>query len=126
MRISDWSSDVCSSDLIRLSYNAPDPDLRLYDIDNVEILEGPQGTLYGAGSLGGIIRVVPKAPDPRAMTVQAIAGLSITQHGDPGGDIAAIANLPVGEDGHALSLVGYMLTAGGYIDHQLRSDVQTA
>ena len=105
---------------IRLSYNAPDPDLRLYDIDNVEILEGPQGTLYGAGSLGGIIHVVPKAPDPRAMTVQAIAGLSITQHGDPGGDIAAIANLPVGEDGHALRLVGYMLTDGGYIDNPLR------
>src|SRR3546814_3502272 len=126
MRISDWSSDVCSSDLIRLSYNAPDPDLRLYDIDNVEIIEGPQGTLYGEGTLGGIIRVVPKAPDPRAMTVQAIAGLSITQHGDQGGDIAAIANLPVGEDGHALSLVGYMLNDGGYIDNQLRSDVQTA
>ena len=105
---------------IRLSYNAPDPDLRLYDIDNVEILEGPQGTLYGAGSLGGIIHVVPKAPDPRAMSVQAIAGLSITQHGDPGGDIAAIANLPVGEDGHALRLVGYMLTDGGYIDNPLR------
>ena len=105
---------------IRLSYNAPDPDLRLYDVDTVEILEGPQGTLYGAGSLGGIIRLVPKAPDPRAMTVQAIAGVSITQHGDPGGDIAAIANLPVGEDGHALRLVGYMLTDGGYIDNPLR------
>lgn len=105
---------------IRLSYNAPDPDLRLYDIDNVEILEGPQGTLYGAGSLGGIIRVIPKAPDPREMTVQAIAGLSITQHGDPGGDIAAIANIPVSDNGHALRLVGYMLTDGGYIDNPLR------
>lgn len=105
---------------IRLSYNAPDPDLRLYDVDNVEILEGPQGTLYGAGSLGGIIRVTPKAPDPREMTVQAIAGLSLTQHGDPGGDIAAIANLPVGDKGHALRLVGYMLTDGGYIDNPLR------
>jgi outer membrane receptor protein involved in Fe transport len=105
---------------IRLSYNAPDPDLRLYDIDNVEILEGPQGTLYGAGSLGGIIHVVPKAPDPRAMSIQAIAGVSVTQHGDPGGDIAAIANLPVGDDGHALRLVGYMLTEGGYIDNPLR------
>lgn len=105
---------------IRLSYNAPDPDLRLYDVDNVEILEGPQGTLYGAGSLGGIIRVVPKAPDPRAMSMQAIAGVSITQHGDPGGDIAAIANLPVGDNGHALRLVGYMLTDGGYIDNPLR------
>ncbi|HWW55819.1 MAG TPA: TonB-dependent receptor, partial [Sphingopyxis sp.] len=105
---------------IRLSYNAPDPDLRLYDIDNVEILEGPQGTLYGAGSLGGIIRVVPKAPDPSGMTVQAIAGVSVTQHGDPGGDIAAIANVPVGDGGNALRLVGYMITDGGYIDNPLR------
>lgn len=105
---------------IRLSYNAPDPDLRLYDVDAVEVLEGPQGTLYGAGSLGGIIRVVPKAPNPGAMELQAIAGASITQHGDPGGDIAAITNLPVGDDGHALRLVGYMLTDGGYIDNPLR------
>ncbi len=63
---------------------------------------------------------MPKAPDPRAMSVQAIAGLSVTQHGDPGGDIAAIANLPVGDNGHALRLVGYMLTDGGYIDNPLR------
>jgi len=105
---------------IRLSYNAPDPDLRLYDVDAVEVLEGPQGTLYGAGSLGGIIRVVPNAPNPGAMELQAIAGASITQHGDPGGDIAAIANLPVGNDGHALRLVGYMLTDGGYIDNPQR------
>ncbi|WP_422061178.1 TonB-dependent receptor [Sphingopyxis sp.] len=104
---------------IRLTYNAPDPDLRLYDIDSVEVLEGPQGTLYGAGSLGGIIRSVPKAPDPRDMKLQAIAGISATQHGDPGGDIAAIVNLPVGDDGHALRLVGYMLTDGGYIDNPL-------
>ena len=104
---------------IRLSYNAPDPDLRLYDIDSVEVLEGPQGTLYGAGSLGGIIRTLPKAPDPRETSVQAIAGLSLTQHGDPGGDIAAIANIPVAED-HALRLVGYMITDGGYIDNPLR------
>lgn len=105
---------------IRLSYNAPDPDLRLYDIDSVEILEGPQGTLYGAGSLGGIIRTLPKAPDARAVTLQTIAGLSLTQHGDSGGDIAGIVNLPVGENGHALRLVGYMITDGGYIDNPLR------
>jgi outer membrane receptor protein involved in Fe transport len=105
---------------IRLSYNAPDPDLRLYDIQNVEILEGPQGTLYGAGSLGGIIRVVPTPPDPDRQTVQAIAGVSLTQHGDPGGDIGAIANVPLGENGHALRLVGYMLSDGGYIDNPMR------
>jgi len=104
---------------IRLSYNAPDPDLRLYDIDSVEVLEGPQGTLYGAGSLGGIIRTIPKAPDPVESSVQAIAGFSLTQHGDPGGDLAAIANVPVG-DRHALRLVGYTISDGGYIDNPLR------
>ena len=104
---------------IRLSYNAPDPDLRLYDIQSVEVLEGPQGTLYGAGSLGGIIRVVPQAPDPRDQYVQASAGVSFTQHGDPGGDIGATLNLPVA-DRHALRLVGYMVSDGGYIDNPLR------
>ena len=110
---------------IRLSYNAPDPDLRLYDIDSVEILEGPQGTLYGAGSLGGIIRSVPKAPDPREVKLQAIAGVSATQHGDPGGDIAGIVNVPFGDGGSAARFVGYVLTDGGYIDNPLlgRNDV---
>lgn len=105
---------------IRLSYNAPDPDLRLYDVESVEILEGPQGTLYGAGSLGGIIRVVPQPPDPDVQMVQASAGVSLTQHGDPGGDIGATVNLPIGETGHALRLVGYMISDGGYIDNPLR------
>ncbi|WP_033073294.1 TonB-dependent receptor domain-containing protein [Sphingopyxis sp. MWB1] len=104
---------------IRLAYNAPDPDLRLYDVDGVEILEGPQGTLYGAGSLGGIIRVVPRPPDPQDPEMQVIAGLSATQHGEPGGDIAAIANLPVGDKGHALRLLGYNISEGGYIDNPL-------
>lgn len=108
---------------IRLSYNAPDPDLRLYDLDGVEVVEGPQGTLYGAGSLGGIIRLVPSAPNPDVSEYQAIAGVSLTQHGQPGGDIAAIINMPIAQNhhggGHALRLVGYMISDGGYIDNPL-------
>lgn len=104
---------------IRLSYNAPDPDLRLYDIDRVEILEGPQGTLYGAGSLGGIIRIIPKAPDPSATALIASAGVSLVQHGAPGGDISGTANIPLGDGGHALRLTGYSVSDGGYIDNPL-------
>jgi outer membrane receptor protein involved in Fe transport len=101
---------------VRLSYNAPDPDLRLYDISSVEVLEGPQGTLYGAGSMGGIIRIVPAAPDPSAFRLAAAGGASLTWHGDPGADLGGMVNLPLG-GGNALRLVGYGIEDGGYIDN---------
>lgn len=100
---------------LRLTYNAPDPDLRLYDIQSVEVLEGPQGTLYGAGSLGGIVRIMPRAPEPGLTAGYVSGGVSATQHGAPGGDIGGWANLPVGQTG-ALRLVGYGISEGGYID----------
>jgi iron complex outermembrane receptor protein len=74
----------------RLTFNAPDPDLRLYDIGRIEVLEGPQGTLYGTGSLGGIVRLVPNAPDPSGIAATVTAGLTATQHGNPGGDLSAM------------------------------------
>jgi iron complex outermembrane recepter protein len=109
----------------RLNYNAPDPDLRLFDIDRVEILEGPQGTLYGAGSLGGVIRVMPNRPRTDAVLGMVSAGATATQHGDPGADLAAVLNLPLAEDRLGLRIVGYGMQDGGYIDDTLqgRDDV---
>lgn len=110
---------------LRLSYNAPDPDLRLQDINRVEVLEGTQGTLYGAGSLGGIIRLVPNDPDPRGFTLDATAGLSLTQHGEPGGDISTTINAPLGNGRHALRVTAYGVSDGGYIDNPLRGENDT-
>lgn len=109
---------------LRLSYNAPDPDLRLYDIASVEVLEGPQGTLYGAGSLGGIIRTVPNAPELGATSASIAGGLSATWHGDPGADLGGTLNVPLGER-MALRVVGYGVSEGGYIDNPVldRRDV---
>lgn len=101
---------------MRLNYAAPDPDLKLYDVGRVEVLEGPQGTLYGAGSLGGIIRVMPNAPNLAEYGGQMSAGLSATQHGDPGGDLSATLNLPIISEKLALRVVGYGVQDGGYID----------
>jgi outer membrane receptor protein involved in Fe transport len=101
---------------MRLNYAAPDPDLKLYDVGRVEVLEGPQGTLYGAGSLGGIIRIMPNAPNLGAFGGQVSAGLSATQHGDPGGDLSATLNLPIVSEKLALRVVGYGIREGGYID----------
>lgn len=101
---------------IRVNYNAPDPDLRLYDINSVEVLEGPQGTLYGAGSLGGIIRANPNRPNlgqTEAYTSYAIAS---TAEGDESVDGHMVVNIPLVPDKIAVRMVGYGAREGGYID----------
>ncbi|HEY6815238.1 MAG TPA: TonB-dependent receptor [Croceibacterium sp.] len=107
---------------VRLSYNAPDPDLQLYDLQRVEVLEGPQGTLYGAGSLGGILRLVPNSPDPSRASAAFSGGLLATQHGGFGGDLSAMANLPIARERLALRAVVYGSSEGGYIDDLGRSE----
>jgi outer membrane receptor protein involved in Fe transport len=101
---------------LRLSYNAPDPDLRLSDLERVEVLEGPQGTLYGAGSLGGIIRIVPNMPEMDVTSGSAMIGGELVQHGEPGADANATLNLPLAPDRAALRVTLDAATRGGYID----------
>ena len=70
--------------------------LRLQDLDHVEILRGPQGTLYGSGSLGGTIRFIQNAPDPTAFSAKTEVGVSKTDHTHAiNDDINAMINLPV-------------------------------
>jgi len=101
---------------VRLTFNAPDPNLHLYDIKRVELLEGPQGTLYGTGSLGGILRLVPAEPDSSGFAAVASAGLLAIDHGGWGGDGSAMLNLPIVTGRLALRLVGYKSVEPGYID----------
>jgi outer membrane receptor protein involved in Fe transport len=101
---------------VRLNYNAPDPDLNLYDIARVELVEGPQGALYGAGSLGGILRLVPNNPKLGHVEATMAAGVTVTEDGHPGYDLAAMGNLPILRDMLALRLVGYRSIDGGYIN----------
>ncbi len=72
--------------------------LRLKDLERVEILRGPQGTLYGSGSLGGTVRFVQNRPDPNAFDAQLEAGLSDTRHtNSPNGDVNGMLNVPFGD-----------------------------
>jgi iron complex outermembrane receptor protein len=72
--------------------------LRLGDLDHVEILRGPQGTLYGSGSLGGTIRFVQNAPDPSAFDAKLEAGASKTQHTHAmNEDVSGMLNLPLSD-----------------------------
>ncbi|UNU44463.1 TonB-dependent receptor [Sphingopyxis sp. YF1] len=100
---------------IPINYNGPDPALRLPDVERVEVLEGPQGTLYGAGTLGGVIRVVPRAPRAGSFEGSLSIGLTSLSHGEAGGNVSATINVPVGENA-ALRVTGYGAREGGYID----------
>lgn len=101
---------------VRLNYSAPDPNLNLYDIGRVEVIEGPQGTLYGTGSLGGIIRLVPNPPNLGSSSGSLTAGIVTTNEGGTGGDIAAMINQPVIPDRLAVRAIVYRAINPGYID----------
>ncbi len=72
--------------------------LRLQDLERVEVLRGPQGTLYGSGSLGGTIRFVQNAPDSSAFDAKATLGVSDTAHtAQPNEDVSGMLNVPLSE-----------------------------
>ncbi|HUN26329.1 MAG TPA: TonB-dependent receptor [Steroidobacteraceae bacterium] len=87
--------------------------LRLQDLDRVEILRGPQGTLYGSGSLGGTIRFVQNAPDPSGFDARVQVDAGDTAHTDrPNGDVNGMLNVPF-SDTLALRLnAGWTYDAG--------------
>lgn len=100
-----------------ITYNAPDPDLRLVDVDRVELMRGPQGPLYGLGSMGGIVRVVTRKPDLSRFSASGAIGGAVTQSGDPSYSLDGVVNLPVVPGRVALRGVAYRETAGGYVDN---------
>ncbi len=90
--------------------------LRLGDLDHVEILRGPQGTLYGSGSLGGTIRFVQNAPDPSGFDARAEAGLSKTDHTHAlNQDYSGMLNLPI-TDTFAVRLNASWTADAGFIN----------
>lgn len=103
-------------DEVPLGYAGPEPSLNLYDMRSVEVLEGPQGTLYGAGAIGGIIRLTPNPVDLTHAATTMTGGVTLTQGGAPGFDIAGMANMPVMQDSVGVRFVGYRQQGGGYID----------
>lgn len=105
---------------VQLANSGPDPNLVLYDVDQVEILEGPQGTLYGSGAIGGVIRIVPRPPEPGRTAAALSTGVTATQGGALGGEAAGMINLPVFGNVGAIRLVGYGSRDGGYVDDVLR------
>lgn len=100
----------------RITYDAPDPDLLLIDVDRVEVLKGPQGPLYGSGALGGIFHIVTNAPDLTKATAAATLVGQSGGHGGLGGGADATVNLPLITGTLALRAVGYVRADPGWLD----------
>jgi iron complex outermembrane recepter protein len=88
----------------------------LYDLNRVEVLRGPQGTLYGSGSMGGTIRVIPNAPNPDVFESSAEVKFADTDHGGFDHGENAMINLPFWGGLAALRIVGSYSFDAGWID----------
>ena len=101
-------------------------DIKLVDIERVEVLKGPQGTLYGSGSLAGTVRNIPVAPKIDDFEGRISIGLSDTNGtGDMNSEVKGVLNLPLVDDRLAMRLVAYRYENDGYIDNIAGSDSQT-
>jgi iron complex outermembrane receptor protein len=91
------------------------PDLDLVDVSRVEVLRGPQGTLFGSGSLSGTVRYITNAPELGVIRGTVDLGASIAGGGNAGGDTKLALNVPLG-DQTALRVAAYYTRMPGYID----------
>lgn len=91
------------------------PDVDLFDLSRVEVLRGPQGTLFGSGSLSGTVRYITNAPELGVTSGNAEFSVSSIQDGGIGGTAKAAMNRPLG-DKAAMRVAAYYTQYGGFID----------
>jgi outer membrane receptor protein involved in Fe transport len=103
------------------------PDLALFDLQRVEVLKGPQGTLYGEGSMGGAVKMILNRPDTAAYSARAEASFGSISDGGNTYGVKGAVNLPLGERVAARVVASYD-DNGGFIDNSLtgRKDVNSS
>jgi iron complex outermembrane recepter protein len=96
-------------------------DVDFFDVDRVEVLRGPQGTLYGSSSMGGALRILTAQPDPTGFSAKAETGISTMDGGGTGYVGKAAVNVPL-SDNAAIRFVGAYEHIPGYVDHAASGD----
>ena len=101
------------------SGQVPGRNLDIYaaDLERIEVLEGPQGTLFGGGALSGVLRYITNKPKLDVTEGNVDAGYGITAHGDPNSNVTAVLNVPLIENTLAVRGVIYSDRQGGYINN---------
>ena len=90
-------------------------DVNPFDMQRVEVLKGPQGTLYGAGALGGVVRYISNAPSTAGYASEIQVGAQSVAHGGTGWETNAMINMPLG-DKAAIRVTGFYQDRPGFID----------
>ena len=90
-------------------------DFDTWDLQRIEVLRGPQGTLYGAGSEGGLLKYVTNAPDPTRFAAALQLGDDDVAHGENAGSVKGMVNIPL-TDRAAFRMSGFYSTLPGFID----------
>jgi iron complex outermembrane recepter protein len=101
------------------SGQVPGRNLDVYaaDLERIEVLEGPQGTLFGAGAQAGVLRYITNKPKLDVTEGSLDAGYAYTSHGDPSSNVTGVLNVPLIPDTLAVRAVVYSDTRGGYINN---------
>ncbi len=104
-------------DEVPLSIALYNPNMEPFDLERVEVLRGPQGTLYGSGSLAGTIRLVSRAPVMNEFEGLIDAGYTSVDDGDTGYSLKGVLNIPISDDTLAARVVAYQIDEAGWIDN---------
>lgn len=91
-------------------------DMALLDLHHIELLRGPQGTLYGAGAMGGLLKYVTNEPDTSEFSGSGTLTVAGTRHGRIGSTASAVLNVPLKADVAGLRVSAFRDSVGGYVD----------
>lgn len=103
-------------DDIPMTVNGAIPEIRAVDLERIEVLRGPQGTLFGAGSMAGTVRYITAKPDATQRDGSAEVSSGWTDGGDPSWSVQGEVNVPLASEKLALRLGGYYSQEGGWIE----------
>jgi outer membrane receptor protein involved in Fe transport len=114
--ISNATTSVYLNQLPVTSTISKTPDYRFVDLERVEVLRGPQGTLYGQSAMGGVVRYISNRPDPGRISAGVNGTLSFTKDGGTNFGLESFANVPLVSDKLAVRFVAYGYDNDGFID----------
>lgn len=114
---SNTASTLFMVDDMSMNYYGTTPDLHLYDIERIEVLNGPQGTTFGAGAMAGALRFITNKPDPKAFSAGIDVDGGKIDGGTKNGTVEGFINIPLIDDWTALRISAFSDYHGGYINN---------